>query len=93
MHNSKVRAEKDLEDESILEGRIGEGVGEHKHCGQHNAPHKDDAVRLRQLHELGDLKPGDVVDGEQCTQSLQRTEPSLSSSTLKFPIDLHKARE
>lgn len=68
-----------LEDQAVLEHQVGQGAAEHEERGESQAPHGDDAVRLRQLQELCDLEACQVVHREEGAQRLQNTHTSTES--------------
>ena len=60
-----------LEDEAIFQDDSGEGVDEEEDEGQDEAPHNHNAPRLWQLHQLCDLKAGEVIQSKECQQRLK----------------------
>ena len=61
------------ENEIVLEDEVGEAGHEDEDGWEHKAPQEYDAVRLWQLHQIGDLEAGDVINGKQRCQSLHGT--------------------
>lgn len=66
-----------LEDQVVLEDKVCDACYEDEEGREDGTPQEDDAVRLWQLHQVGDLKASDVIDRKQSQQGLQAMRGSL----------------
>ncbi len=50
-----------LEDEVVLEDKVGDAGYKDEDSREDSSPQEDDAIRFWQLHQISDLEAGDVI--------------------------------
>ena len=59
--NPSAQESAHLEDEVVLENKIGDAGYKNEKGRKDCSPQEDDAIWLRQLHQVGELETGDVI--------------------------------